>query len=65
MRTLKDFVQLPVLFGSFVMVAVLVAGATHRTPGASKNYPMLADEGAMPELDGAIGWLNSAPLNRK
>ena len=23
------------------------------------------DEGAMPELDGAIGWLNSAPLSRK
>jgi thiol-disulfide isomerase/thioredoxin len=27
--------------------------------------PRLGDEGAMPELDGAIGWLNSAPLNRK
>ena len=23
------------------------------------------DEGAMPDLDGAIGWLNSAPLSRK
>jgi thiol-disulfide isomerase/thioredoxin len=26
---------------------------------------LLGDEGAMPELDGAIGWLNSAPLSRK
>ena len=25
----------------------------------------LGDEGAMPDLDGAIGWLNSAPLDRK
>ena len=25
----------------------------------------LRDEGSMPDLDGAIGWLNSAPLNRK
>ena len=25
----------------------------------------LGDEGAMPDLDGAIGWLNSVPLNRK
>jgi thiol-disulfide isomerase/thioredoxin len=25
----------------------------------------LADEGPMPDLDGAVGWLNSAPLNRK
>jgi thiol-disulfide isomerase/thioredoxin len=28
-------------------------------------YPSLGDEGAMPDLDGAIGWLNSAPLSRK
>ncbi len=28
-------------------------------------HPSLADEGAMPDLDGAIGWLNSAPLSRK
>jgi thiol-disulfide isomerase/thioredoxin len=28
-------------------------------------HPSLGDEGAMPDLDGAIGWLNSVPLNRK
>jgi thiol-disulfide isomerase/thioredoxin len=27
--------------------------------------PSLNDEGDMPELDGAIGWLNSIPLSRK
>ena len=28
-------------------------------------HSSLGDEGAMPDLDGAIGWLNSAPLGRK
>jgi len=28
-------------------------------------HASLADEGAMPELDGAVGWLNSTPLNSK
>ncbi len=27
--------------------------------------PSLADEGRMPDLGGAIGWLNSAPLTRE
>jgi thiol-disulfide isomerase/thioredoxin len=28
-------------------------------------HSLFGDEGAMPELDGAIGWLNSDPLSRK
>ena len=28
-------------------------------------HSLLGDEGAMPDLDGAVGWLNSAPLSRK
>jgi len=32
---------------------------------AADSQPALGDEGAMPDLDGAIGWLNSAPLSRK
>jgi thiol-disulfide isomerase/thioredoxin len=28
-------------------------------------HPSLGDKGAMPDLGGAIGWLNSAPLSRK
>jgi len=28
-------------------------------------HSSLGDEGAMPDLDGTIGWLNSAPLSRK
>ena len=34
-----------------------------RSGGESR--PALADEGPMPDLGGAVGWLNSAPLNRK
>ncbi len=34
--------------------------------GALRGFhSSLGDEGAMPNLDGAIGWLNSAPLSRK
>jgi hypothetical protein len=40
-------------FGAF---EALTAG-THESP--------LANEGPLPDLGGAIGWLNSDPLNRK
>jgi hypothetical protein len=39
----------------------LAADAT--SPGGFHSF--LDDEGAMPDLDGAIAWLNSAPLSRK
>src|SRR5580700_9978802 len=29
------------------------------------SQPFVNDEGAMPDLDGAIGWLNAPPLSRK
>jgi thiol-disulfide isomerase/thioredoxin len=32
---------------------------------AAGSQPALADEGRLPDLGGAIGWLNSAPLDRK
>jgi len=32
---------------------------------ARESKVALGDEGSMPELSGAIGWLNSAPLDRK
>jgi len=32
---------------------------------AATYQPALSDEGPMPDLGGAIGWLNSAPLDRK
>jgi thiol-disulfide isomerase/thioredoxin len=35
------------------------------TVSAAKSPSVLANEGPMPELSGAIGWLNSAPLSSK
>jgi cytochrome c biogenesis protein CcdA/thiol-disulfide isomerase/thioredoxin len=31
---------------------------------AAESLPVLGDEGSMPELDGAVAWLNSPPLSR-
>jgi thiol-disulfide isomerase/thioredoxin len=39
--------------------------AAFRSPSAAESQPALSDEGPMPDLGGAIGWLNSPPLNRK
>ena len=50
------------------MTAGLVA-AVHSPRSAAATsapvQPLLGDEGPMPELDGATGWLNSAPLTTK
>ena len=35
------------------------------TSGAAEPQPALEDEGPMPDLDGAAGWLNSPPLSKK
>ncbi|PSH04028.1 MAG: cytochrome C biogenesis protein [Acidobacteria bacterium] len=32
---------------------------------ATKSLPVLSDEGPMPELNGAVAWLNSPPLSRE
>jgi hypothetical protein len=48
----------------------LIGAFQHRKLAADATSPrgfhsLLGDEGAMPDLDGAIGSLNSAPLSRK
>jgi thiol-disulfide isomerase/thioredoxin len=48
------------LIGAFHPVKPAVLKAS-----AFGSQSRLADEGSMPDLGGAIGWLNSAPLNRK
>jgi thiol-disulfide isomerase/thioredoxin len=47
------------------MIAGLVAGAALLAANTSESQSVLADQGPMPELSGAIGWLNSTPLNAK
>jgi thiol-disulfide isomerase/thioredoxin len=45
--------------------AINSKGSLILTVSAAEPQPALADEGHMPDLGGAIGWLNSVPLNRK
>jgi hypothetical protein len=46
--------------------AITIAGARFVPElSAEDSRPAGSDEGAMPALDGAISWLNSAPLNSK
>jgi thiol-disulfide isomerase/thioredoxin len=46
--------------------AIAIAAAPFGlTAHAAESQSALGDEGRMPELDGAIGWLNSAPLTRE
>jgi thiol-disulfide isomerase/thioredoxin len=48
-----------------VGLALLVGVAVASAGMSRRQQPLLADGGAMPELAGAIGWLNSPPLQRK
>jgi len=64
------FVVLFVCSGSSVLTRFHImntAKAEDSSIGASQRglHTSLGDEGAMPDLDGAIGWLNSVPLSRK
>jgi thiol-disulfide isomerase/thioredoxin len=43
------------------MEAVIRNGATN----VAESQLNLPDAGSMPDLGGAVGWLNSAPLDRK
>jgi thiol-disulfide isomerase/thioredoxin len=40
-------------------------GIMNTAKAENSLHASLSDEGAMPDLDGGIGWLNSVPLNRK
>src|ERR1700733_5088397 len=65
MLSLGGVGQIAKFFGVFLLIAGLVAGAALLTASPAKSHSGLADEGPMPDLGGAIGWLNSAPLDRK
>jgi thiol-disulfide isomerase/thioredoxin len=48
----------------FIRTTITIS-ATAPAASAYKSWLGLADEGPMPDLDGAIGWLNSVRLNAK
>jgi thiol-disulfide isomerase/thioredoxin len=55
--------------GSMKRIAILLVAVAAFAGMVAFSYPTsrspLPDEGRLPDLNGAIGWLNSAPLNRK
>jgi thiol-disulfide isomerase/thioredoxin len=68
--------EIQIMRTSISVSVVIVAGAAaiaafhSRDPfmptvRAAASQPALGDEGSLPDLGGAIGWLNSAPLDRK
>ena len=65
MRSAREVPGLGKVFSARFITAGLLAVAAILTASPSQPQPALTDEGAMPELGGAIGWLNSAPLNGK
>ena len=51
--------------GVVVILGAVIVILHSQKPVVSRASAALTDEGPMPELGGAIGWLNSVPLNRK
>jgi thiol-disulfide isomerase/thioredoxin len=51
--------------GAALVLGVVIVMVHSKDPIVSKASAALLDEGPMPDLGGAVGWLNSAPLNRK
>ena len=66
---MKGFLPLAVWIHRALDAAVIIMGIAPIAIGldttAHKSLTALADEGPLPDLHGAIGWLNSAPLNHK
>jgi cytochrome c biogenesis protein CcdA/thiol-disulfide isomerase/thioredoxin len=47
------------------LINALGSDKSARPVNAAGSQPVLADEGPMPELSGAVAWLNSPPLTRE
>jgi thiol-disulfide isomerase/thioredoxin len=58
-------IWIPRAVGAAALVGVAALAMLHsKIPVVPAAHAALADRGAMPELGGAVGWLNSAPLSR-
>src|ERR1051325_6579092 len=61
-----SWIWIPRAVGVAVIVAVAAIVVLHsEKPGVPMAHAALGDQGAMPELSGAVAWLNSAPLRRE
>ncbi len=53
------------MLGAAIIPGVIIVALHSQIPVVLTASAALVDEGSMPDLGGAIGWLNSEPLNRK
>src|ERR1041384_8582245 len=61
----RSLIWIPRAVGVAVIIAVTAIVMWYSArPGIPPAHAALGNEGAMPELTGAVGWLNSAPLSR-
>src|SRR6266852_1835000 len=49
----------------FLATSVLAMANPVLTASAAESHPALADEGRLPDLGGAVAWLNAAPMSSK
>lgn len=59
-----SFIWIPRAVGVAIIVAAVMVMLHSEKSTVPAAHAALADEGAMPELSGAVAWLNSAPLTR-
>jgi thiol-disulfide isomerase/thioredoxin len=64
-RALSFLVWIRYTLGVALTLGVVIVILHSQKPIVSTASAALLDEGPMPDLGGAVGWLNSAPLNRK
>jgi hypothetical protein len=64
-RSLSFLVWIRRTLGVAVIIGVVIVILHSQKPVVLTASAALVDEGPMPDLGGAVGWLNSAPLNRK
>jgi len=62
----RSLVSIGYAVGVTVIIGVAAIVMLHsETPVVLTANAALGDEGSMPELGGAVAWLNSAPLSRE
>jgi thiol-disulfide isomerase/thioredoxin len=64
-RSLSFLVWIRRTLGAAVILGVVIVISHAQKPVVLTASAALVDEGPMPDLGGAVRWLNSAPLNRK
>jgi thiol-disulfide isomerase/thioredoxin len=64
-RSLSFLLWIRRTLGVAVIIGVVIVMLYAQKPVVLTASAALVDEGPMPDLGGAVGWLNSAPLNRK